>query len=65
MSDLPVIPTPPGQRWREFRVIFVPPIVFVGTLLAIFLVWKDYVSPPTLIGQVDKIQTGMGVTPAK
>ena len=55
MSDLPVIPTPPNQRWREFRVIFVPPIVFIGTLLAILLVWRDYVSPPTLIGQVEPI----------
>jgi multidrug resistance efflux pump len=55
MSDLPVIPTPPSQRWREFRVIFVPPIVFIVTLITIFLVWRDYVSPPSLTGQVEPI----------
>ena len=55
MSELPVIPTPPSQRWREFRIAFVPPLVFLGTLLTIFLVWKNYVSPPTLIGQVEPV----------
>jgi len=55
MAELPVIPTPPSQRWREFRILFVPPIVFLCTLAGIFLVWKDYVSPPTLIGQVEPV----------
>ncbi len=59
MSDLPVIPTPSGQRWREFRVVFVPPLVFFCTLLAIALVWKDYVSPPTLVGQVEPLITAV------
>jgi multidrug resistance efflux pump len=59
MSELPVIPTPRSQRWREFRVIFVPPIVFLCTLLSIILVWRDYVSPPTLVGQVEPIITAV------
>ena len=59
MSELPVIPTPTSQRWREFRVIFVPPIVFLSTLIAIGLVWRDYVSPPTLVGQVEPLITSV------
>jgi multidrug resistance efflux pump len=59
MSELPVIPTPPSQRWREFRVVFVPPIVFLSTLLTIGVVWKDYVSPPTLVGQVEPLITAV------
>lgn len=53
MSDLPVIPTPPSQRWREFRITFLPPIVFFCTLAAIIWVWKGYVAPPTMTGQVE------------
>jgi multidrug resistance efflux pump len=59
MSELPVIPTPRSQRWREFRVRFVPPIVFISTLLAIVLVWRDYVSPPTMVGQVEPLITAV------
>lgn len=55
MSELPLIPTPPSQRFREFRVRFLPPLVFLATIAAIFLVWRDYVSPPALIGQVEPV----------
>ncbi|HTG45666.1 MAG TPA: HlyD family efflux transporter periplasmic adaptor subunit, partial [Verrucomicrobiae bacterium] len=41
----------------EFRVQFVPPIVFLSTIAAIFFFWKDYVSPPTLVGQVEPLVT--------
>ncbi len=61
MSELPVIPTPSAQRWREFRISFVPPLVFFGTLIAIFLVWREYVNPPTMIGQVEPITASVTV----
>ena len=55
MAELPNIPTPASQRIREFRVRFVPPIVFLCTIAAIFLMWRDYVSPPTFVGQVEPV----------
>jgi multidrug resistance efflux pump len=39
-KELPPIPTPPGTYWREFRVRFVPLLVFGATLLLIFTIWK-------------------------
>jgi multidrug resistance efflux pump len=57
MSELPVIPTPPSQKFREFRVRFLPPLIFLCTLAGIFVLWKDYVSPPTLVGQVETVIT--------
>lgn len=57
MSELPVIPTPSSQKFREFRVRFLPPLVFLCTLTAILVLWKDYVSPPTLVGQVETVIT--------
>ena len=35
MHSLPTIPTPPSQRWQEFRVQAVPVIVFVGVICAV------------------------------
>jgi multidrug resistance efflux pump len=55
MPDLSPIPSPPGQRFREFRIKFLPPIVFLCTVAAIFFLWKDYVSAPTLVGQVEPV----------
>jgi multidrug resistance efflux pump len=55
MQQLSVIPTPPGQKWREFRVRFLPIVVFSGTILAIFFLWTGYISPPTLVAQVEPL----------
>jgi multidrug resistance efflux pump len=55
MAELPVISTPAGQRMREFRITYVPPIVFLCTIGAIFLLWREYVSPPTFLGQVESV----------
>lgn len=56
MESLPVIPTPPAQRWREFRVRYVPPVIFLLVAAAIFLIWRENVLPPTLLGQVEPIR---------
>ena len=55
MNPLPVIPTPLAQRWREFRFRFVPILVFLGVLLVLTVMWRQYVSPPMLVGQVEPI----------
>ena len=55
MNPLPVIPTPLAQRWREFRFRVVPLLVFSGVLLVLAVMWRQYVAPPTMVGQVEPI----------
>ena len=53
MESLPPIPTPPAERWREFRIQVMPLMTFVIVLLGIFLMWKQYVVPTNIIGEVE------------
>lgn len=40
-GQFPVIPTPAGTRWREFRIKFLPPLIFLVTIALIWQLWKD------------------------
>lgn len=51
-ASLPPIPTPPALRWREFRIRFLPGLVFLAALGASVWVWHDHVAAPTLVGEV-------------
>lgn len=64
MSDAPrrEIKVPPAQIWREFRMRFLPIGVFVVMLGAATLLWKQTVVGPTMVGEVEAIQTAI-VTP--
>ncbi|HYE30012.1 MAG TPA: hypothetical protein VEH27_01160 [Methylomirabilota bacterium] len=42
-SKLPRIPTPPDVQWREFRTVWLAPIIFVGLA---FVTWKIWTSMP-------------------
>jgi multidrug resistance efflux pump len=57
MDQLTIIPTPPGQKWREFRIRFLPIIVFACTVGAIFYIWREHVTPPNLVAHVEPVQT--------
>lgn len=57
MEESKVIPTPARQRWREFRIRFLPMVVFLCTMAGIAHLWRHFVSPPTLIGQVEPLLT--------
>ena len=56
MDPLPPIPIPPGQRWREFRLQAIPIIVFLTALSVVVIIWRGYVSLPTLMGEVEVIR---------
>jgi multidrug resistance efflux pump len=56
MDSLPVIPTPASQRWREFRIRYVPPLVFLCVGLVIALIWHSEIVPPLLVGQVQPVR---------
>lgn len=53
MESLPPIPTPAGQRWREFRIRILPFFVFVVAALGLVSLWKGYVQPSGVIGAVE------------
>ncbi|MBI5769989.1 MAG: HlyD family efflux transporter periplasmic adaptor subunit [Verrucomicrobia bacterium] len=47
------IPTPPAQRWREIRLLYVPRVVFaVGVIVAAWM-WNRWVTPATLIAEAE------------
>jgi multidrug resistance efflux pump len=64
MSDAPrrEIKVPPAQIWREFRMRYLPIGAFVVMLGAATLLWKQTVVGPTMVGEVEAIQTAV-VTP--
>lgn len=53
MKSLPPIPTPPALRWREFRVRFLPFVVFASALAASVWIWNQHLAAPTLVGEVE------------
>lgn len=56
MEKLPPIPSPPGTAFREFRIGLLPYAVFLAALAATVFVWKDYVGPNALVGEVEMIR---------
>ena len=63
MDPLPPIPTPPAQRWREFRIQVLPVVVFVGVLMAVVCMWKSYVVPSGVVGEVEAIRANITGVP--
>jgi multidrug resistance efflux pump len=56
MDKLPPIPTPPSQRWREFRIQVLPLIIFTGILLGVVVLWRNFVAPTGIVGEVEAIK---------
>lgn len=66
MDSLPPIPTPFGQRWREFKIQVLPIIVFLCVLGAILLLWRSYVQPTGIVGMVETDSTHIAsIVPGK
>src|SRR5262245_40613903 len=59
MESLPPIPTPPAQRWREFRIQILPLIIFVVILTAITFMWRNFVQPAGLVGEVEAVKANV------
>jgi multidrug resistance efflux pump len=53
MDPLTPIPTPPAQRWREFRIQALPILTFIAAVAAIAVLWQRYVFPSNIVAQVD------------
>lgn len=56
MTELPPIPVPPSQRWREIRVKYLP-ILMVSTLVGITIpLWRSTVVPTNMTGVLEMIR---------
>ena len=55
-GSLAPIPTPPAQRWREFRIQTLPVLTFIGILACVVLMWKQYVLPTNIVGEVESVR---------
>jgi multidrug resistance efflux pump len=55
MDPLPPIPTPRAQVWREFRIQMLPFLVFAGVVVTVVLLWRAYVVPSPVVGEVETI----------
>jgi multidrug resistance efflux pump len=53
MDPLAPIPTPPAQRWREFRIQALPILTFIGVLVCVVALWHNYVLPTNMVGEVE------------
>lgn len=61
---LPPIPTPPAQRWREVRLLYLPRTVFVlGVILAAIL-WSRWVTPAALVAEAEIVGADVRSTQA-
>lgn len=58
-DKLPPIPTPASQRWREFRIQFLPFVLFFLMLGCIVYLWKSYVQPIGVIGFAETNQVNV------
>lgn len=56
-SSKSVIPSPPGHRWREFRIQILPGLTFAVGLIAVILLWTQYVAPVSMVGRVEALRT--------
>lgn len=59
MDSLPPIPTPPAQRWREFRIQALPVLTFLGVLAVVVLMWRQYVLPANIVGEVEAVRVNI------
>jgi multidrug resistance efflux pump len=53
MEKLPVIPSPPGTTFREFRHSVLPYVVFTVMLVSTVVMWRRYVGPSAWVGEVE------------
>jgi multidrug resistance efflux pump len=53
------IPIPFRQRWLDFKVIYLPLIVFLTLCLAVIWIWGRVVAPTSIVGEVEAIRANV------
>lgn len=51
------IPSPPGALFKEFRIAFLPFILFAIVAGITLQVWRGYVGPSSLVGEVESVKS--------
>lgn len=67
MSDprlLGPIPTPPAQRWREVRLLYVPRTVFAIGVIVAAILWSRHVTPAALVAEAEVAHVDVRATQA-
>lgn len=59
MKDQQPIPIPLKQRWQDFKSEYLPIAFFVVLCACILWMWGRYVTPPSVIGQVEAIHANV------
>lgn len=59
MEPLPPIPISARQRWRELRVSYLPLLTFLLLVVTIIWMWKRYVYPPSVVGEVEAVRASV------
>lgn len=54
--SLTPIPTPPAQRWREFRLIYLPRAFFAAGVVVAAVLWARWVAPATTVAEAQLTQ---------
>jgi multidrug resistance efflux pump len=55
MSSPAPIPIPWRDRWLDVRLRYIPALIFIAVLFVLVLLWKDYASAPSLVGQAEVV----------
>jgi multidrug resistance efflux pump len=54
-QDFTPIPTPPAQRWRQLRLVYLPWAVFLLGALLVAWMWQDAVAPATMVAEAETL----------
>ena len=57
MEPLAPIPTPPAQRWREFRIQALPVLTFIAVVACVVVLWQNYIIPTNVVAHVEVVQS--------
>lgn len=50
---------PPRERWRQFRIRHLPVLTFAALVIIAVWTWRQFVLPPTIVGEVMPIRASV------
>lgn len=59
MKNSNVIPTPPAQRWKDFKLNGVPVLMFGACALLAVSLWRSNMTTTTLVGEAEIVQASV------
>ncbi len=56
------IPTPPAQRWREVRLLYLPRALFLCGVVLVAWMWRQAVAPSSLVAEAEAVGSELRTT---